>query len=891
MEKIVEWLIAGAVEEESARLDLSEEFRKKASLTMGGPGLRPLGTLPNSIGELTRLKELRISGNQLRELPDSIGNLSQLQRLWASGNRLRNLPDSIGKLADLHHLDVHNNELEKLPDSIGNLAQLRELNLHSNRLTELPDSIGYLIHLKWLFFFQNHLNRLPKTIGNLRQLLELSVCENELEFLPESIGSLTELQRLDLSQNMLKELPTSMRRLHALEELYLHGNHGLGLPMEVLGPPHERKAQSGVGNLPRKIIDYYMRIRAEEDRRPLNEAKLILVGRGGVGKTSIVKRLVRNDFSHDEKKTEGIGITEWMVSPNEIEHIRLNVWDFGGQEIMHGTHQFFLTQRSLYLLVLNGRDGLADFDTDYWLRLTESFGGDSPVIVVLNKINEHPFDVNRRAYQQKFPAIRDFVETDCEDGTGFEELRKAIMRETDRLEHLRDAFPASWFDIKSRLAGMTENYLTFEQYRQICVELGEADEDAQETLAFSLHSLGIVLNYMDDARLRDTHVLNPHWVTDGIYKIINSAKLDQQKGRISLRDVCDFMDCSLYPTATHCFLFDLMKKFELCFNFPEKDDYLIPELLDKQEPDTTAAFTPKLCLNFQYHYSVLPEGLLPRFIVRTHKLSNDRSWWRTGIILDFEGNSAVIKADVQDKKVYISVSGPVATRRNLLAIIRSHFQDIHSTFSQLMADAMIPLPSHPNVVVPYTKLVVMAREAEKTFKEVVGEKVIVIDVDELLNGIELHPKITQSHGMDTAHPAERGQPDTSVRTATHININVGGPHMDDYHVGQAPAVGPGAHAHDMTFNQIWNEVKESVDLPKLAGELAVLREQMKKGGTTVEHDAALGDVSKAEQAAKAGDGAKTLEHLKSAGKWALDAATKIGTSLAAEMLKKSLLGP
>ena len=99
---------------------------------------------------------------------------------------------------------------------------------------------------------------------------------------------------------------------------------------------------------------------------------------------------------------------------------RLHVWDFGGQEIMHSTHQFFLTQRSLYLLVLNGRQGHEDADAEYWLNLIDSFGEDSPVIVVLNKIKEHPFDLNRRGLMQKFGIVRDFIETDCEDGTGID---------------------------------------------------------------------------------------------------------------------------------------------------------------------------------------------------------------------------------------------------------------------------------------------------------------------------------------------------------------------------------------------------------------------------------------------------------------------------------------
>ena len=241
-----------------------------------------------------------------------------------------------------------------------------------------------------------------------------------------------------------------------MKYLDLDENEDLGLPAEVVNKDYR----------PNEILEYYFRVQTH--RRPLNEAKLILVGRGGAGKTSIVNRLVRNKFARRERKTEGIQITEWKLRLNANENVRLNVWDFGGQEITHATHQFFfLTQRSLYLLVLNGREGGEDADAEYWLRIIESFGSGSAVIVVLNKIKEHPFDVNRRGLQQKFPAIRDFVKTDCEDGTGINDLRKAIERETDRLEHLRDAFPASWFSIKDQLGGMRKNYLTFSAYRKL----------------------------------------------------------------------------------------------------------------------------------------------------------------------------------------------------------------------------------------------------------------------------------------------------------------------------------------------------------------------------------------------------------------------------------------
>jgi hypothetical protein len=111
---------------------------------------------------------------------------------------------------------------------------------------------------------------------------------------------------------------------------------------------------------------------------------------------------------------------------------------------------------------------------------------------------------------------------------------------------------------------------------------------------------------------------------------------------------------------------------------------------------------------------------------------------------------------------------------------------------------------------------------------------------------------------------------------------------DKYEAGQVGAMGPGAHAHDMNFNQVWNQFGHGIDLLSLAGELSKLRAELKKKTTDPEHDIAVGSLAIAEQAAKKGDGSKTLEYLAKAGKWALDSATQIGATVAAEAIKKSL---
>lgn len=691
-----------------------------------------LTEIPEFIQRLSKLSYLDLSENKITNIPDWLGSSTNLGLLDLSGNLLTSVPTTIGRLSHLWHLNLSHNNLTAIPASICDISRLGFLDLSYNKLSSLPVSISQLSLLWHIDLSSNKFDTFPDLLNQLGQLAYINLSRNYLTTVPESIGNLKKLGCLDLSHNKLTSLPDALQSLSLLEQLYLRGNDALGLPNDILESAHSRSA---LRSKPAKIIAYYNRLKSVQ--MPLNEAKIIVVGRGLVGKTSIINRLINGQFNKDEEQTKGIFITEWQLRLRENEQVRLNVWDFGGQEIMHATHQFFFTKRSLYLLVLNGREGGEDTEADYWLKLIESFGGNSPVIVVLNKIKDNPFDLNRRLLQQKYRVVN-FIKTDCKDGTGVEELRQVIERETDRLEDLRKAFPSYWFKIKDHLEGMKDNYLTFEEYRFICASLGEEDPRAQEDLAGYLHDLGIVLNYRDDPRLRDTHVLSPHWVTNGIYNILNSTILAHQKGEIKLNDLSGLLNKNKYPATMHRFLFDLMKKFDLCFAFPDDDTYyLIPELLDKQEPLETGQFDPKECLNFQYHYNILPEGLMPRFIVRSQSLSMELQRWRSGVFLQFEGNHALVKADIQEKKIFISVCGPVPGRRRLLAVIRSDFEHIHRMLPSLKAQEMVPLPYDPTVVVPHKELLVREKENQEKFTQVIGEQVIELDVKELLNGVEL----------------------------------------------------------------------------------------------------------------------------------------------------------
>jgi hypothetical protein len=111
---------------------------------------------------------------------------------------------------------------------------------------------------------------------------------------------------------------------------------------------------------------------------------------------------------------------------------------------------------------------------------------------------------------------------------------------------------------------------------------------------------------------------------------------------------------------------------------------------------------------------------------------------------------------------------------------------------------------------------------------------------------------------------------------------------DSYVTGQAGAVGPNAHAHDMTFNQVAAQAASGFDMAALSAELTSLRQALMSEMKSADHGIALGQVAAAEAAASKGDGPSVMKHLKSAGQWALDVATKLGLALATAALKKSL---
>jgi hypothetical protein len=112
-------------------------------------------------------------------------------------------------------------------------------------------------------------------------------------------------------------------------------------------------------------------------------------------------------------------------------------------------------------------------------------------------------------------------------------------------------FPKKWLAIKQWIEDMKEPYLEYAAYAQHCAELHETDPQQQAALAAAMDELGVALNYARDPRLRDTTVLRPNWLANGIYALLRANILAAQPlapdGVLTEARVGEILECG--PTS------------------------------------------------------------------------------------------------------------------------------------------------------------------------------------------------------------------------------------------------------------------------------------------------------------------------------------------------------
>ena len=568
-------------------------------------------------------------------------------------------------------LDLKNCGLTSIPKEIFNYTELVNIDLSNDPFCD-----------------EEHKNRIsivPNEISNLKKLKRLNLSNNQLVNISENLSHLHKLNYLNLCSNNLTDISQKIANMPSLNEICLEGNPFDMLPPEIVA----RGIQS--------IRNFYKEL---EEKDFLYEVKLILVGQGRVGKTCISNALINDKYVLDDRvSTEGININSWIIPKDEIcvlnpkiqRDFQVNIWDFGGQEIYHSTHQFFLTKRSIYLLVTESRKEDSHDDFFYWLNIIKLLGDKSPVIIVLNKCDQPTKELPIKEFKESFSNITDFHKISLRIGyeEKFNDFKNALKNIASNLPHIGNPLPKVWVDIRFELDTLKQsgkNYITELEYLEIC-KRHYRKEDSALFLSEYFHDLGVLLHFQDDIDLKDTVILNHEWLTTGVYKVLDDPKVIEQKGRFSNEDIKRIWSDDEYKYKIPE-LISLMKnrKFDLCFELPN-GEYLVPRLLPVDEVEHSWENSPDNT-KFEFRYKFMPKGILTRLIVKMNTDIYDGKYWRYGVILKYDETKAFIREKYFENKITLELSGQ--NKREYLFIIRKVIREIHKDYNNIKVAEMIP---------------------------------------------------------------------------------------------------------------------------------------------------------------------------------------------------------
>ena len=247
------------------------------------------------------------------------------------------------------------------------------------------------------------------------------------------------------------------------------------------------------------VISYFSSFKPEEKEHFLYEARILIIGEGESGKTTLARRVLHKSAPMPDEKdsTKGIDVSRWNyeIAENNTQHnMRVNIWDFGGQSIYKATHRFFLSNRVLYVLLTDGRK--EDTDFNYWLNLAEMFGGESPLIIVMNIKDGREYNIPMNILRGRFANLKDEIKLNLKEiDKNYDALINKLKHHISELPHIGNKLPESWTLIRKDIENIEDKYIYHQQFFTICEKYGVKELDKILQLSQFFHDIGVFLHF------------------------------------------------------------------------------------------------------------------------------------------------------------------------------------------------------------------------------------------------------------------------------------------------------------------------------------------------------------------------------------------------------------
>jgi small GTP-binding protein len=720
------------------------------ALVLTGNGISDISPLK----QLKQLNALDLTGNGISDI-SPLKAVNQLNALVLSDNQISDI-SPLKALNQLNALDLSYTGISDI-SPLKQLKQLNALDLYNNEISDISP-LEALNQLNALVLTGNGISDISP-LKALNQLNSLVLSDNQISDI-SPLKALNQLNALDLSDNQISFIPEFIFHLNPWErivETLLKNN-------PVANPPIEKIRQGK-----KAVLDWF---KAEKEK--FKEIKIILIGEPEAGKTSLLKRLHNNEFKEGEPQTDGINIVPidfaeaaTFKNQKELHGIQGRFWDFGGQEIMSATHKLFLSERSVYILVLKARndktiekqvrDGVADII---------SKGEDSPIIVVANKMDVNPsFQfVNTYALTNEFPQIKGFLRISCATGKNLEDLKNKLQEVIPQAGYFNSEVDICDINLKDEILKITgeEDYLNEKEFRRLCKKVGLQSEQTQDIAIDFLDKLGLALHF-NEIDFSKFFVLDPNWITTGIYRIITSKKAAGQQGIVKQGDLNYILNKEQQKTGNsyrpfqqkeytytlaeeRTFIKEVLLAYKLAFTIRNKKEIRISTLLKANpEDDEFTSFYKEKTLDFFYTYTFLPPNIIPQLLADIDK-DYLKDCWKTGFLLEFKDTTALVEAIKDEIRIRVKGSEPMAVR-DLMIYLRALMDNINKV-SKYPPDKVIPLPGTKEATVKYEVLINRLKKDKKDYfldEDTDDEKAFIIS--ELLDGMPTE--------VDIAHRLEK----------------------------------------------------------------------------------------------------------------------------------------